>query len=133
MCVCNVYMYKVNLLPVDYFSLEPDGKIVAKITSDSNGMVEIKGLAYGTYYLVETEAPVDSTSGKSYNLLSSSQEITINASSHETSNNYRIINRMGPVLPITGSVGTIIISIIGIVLVVIGTKFFKKEKSKRSK
>ena len=31
-------MYKVNLLPVDYFSLEPDGKIVAKITSDSNGI-----------------------------------------------------------------------------------------------
>ena len=29
---------KVNQLPVDYFSLEPDGKIVAKITSDSNGV-----------------------------------------------------------------------------------------------
>ena len=29
---------KVNHLPVDYFSLEPDGKIVAKITSDSNGV-----------------------------------------------------------------------------------------------
>ena len=29
---------KVNKLPVDYFSLEPDGKIVAKITSDSNGV-----------------------------------------------------------------------------------------------
>ena len=28
-------MKKVNYLPVDYFSLEPDGKIVAKITSDS--------------------------------------------------------------------------------------------------
>lgn len=29
---------KVNDLPVDYFSLEPDGKIVAKITSDSTGV-----------------------------------------------------------------------------------------------
>lgn len=29
---------KLNLLPIDYFSLEPDGKIVAKITSDSNGV-----------------------------------------------------------------------------------------------
>lgn len=29
---------KVNYLPVDYFSLEPDGKIVSKITSDSNGV-----------------------------------------------------------------------------------------------
>ncbi|MDE7264141.1 MAG: ABC transporter ATP-binding protein/permease [Anaeroplasmataceae bacterium] len=29
---------KIDYLPVDYFSLEPDGKIVAKITSDSNGV-----------------------------------------------------------------------------------------------
>ncbi len=29
---------KVNHLQVDYFSLEPDGKIVSKITSDSNGV-----------------------------------------------------------------------------------------------
>lgn len=31
-------MEKINYLPVDYFSLEPDGKIVAKITSDSGGV-----------------------------------------------------------------------------------------------
>ncbi len=31
-------MVKINHLPVDYYSLEPDGKIVAKITSDSNGV-----------------------------------------------------------------------------------------------
>jgi ATP-binding cassette subfamily B protein len=29
---------KINFLPVDYYSLEPDGKIVAKITSDSSGV-----------------------------------------------------------------------------------------------
>ncbi len=29
---------KINHLPVDYYSLEPDGKIVAKITSDSGGV-----------------------------------------------------------------------------------------------
>ena len=29
---------KINFLPVDYYSLEPDGKIVAKITSDSGGV-----------------------------------------------------------------------------------------------
>ena len=31
-------MEKINYLPVDYYSLEPDGKIVAKITSDSGGV-----------------------------------------------------------------------------------------------
>ena len=29
---------KINYLPVDYYSLEPDGKIVAKITSDCSGV-----------------------------------------------------------------------------------------------
>ena len=29
---------KIDYLPVDYYALEPDGKIVAKITSDSNGV-----------------------------------------------------------------------------------------------
>ena len=29
---------KIDYLPVDYFALEPDGKIVAKITSDSSGV-----------------------------------------------------------------------------------------------
>jgi len=29
---------KIDYLPVDYYSLEPDGKIVAKITSDSTGV-----------------------------------------------------------------------------------------------
>ena len=31
-------MEKINYLPVDYYSLEPDGKIVAKITSDTAGV-----------------------------------------------------------------------------------------------
>ncbi len=31
-------MEKINYLPVDYYSLEPDGKIVAKITSDTAGL-----------------------------------------------------------------------------------------------
>lgn len=113
----------------DYISAyDSSNALTNEFTSDTNGMVEIKGLSYGTYYLVETKAPVDSTSGKSYNLLSSSQEITINASSHETSNNYRIINRMGPTLPLTGSTGTTIIFILGLLLVVIAIYFFKKGK-----
>ena len=29
---------KIDYLPVDYYSLEPDGKIVSKISSDSNGV-----------------------------------------------------------------------------------------------
>ena len=34
----NDAIEKIDRLPVDYYSLEPDGKIVAKITSDSSGV-----------------------------------------------------------------------------------------------
>ncbi len=34
----NDAIRKIDYLPVDYYSLEPDGKIVSKITSDSNGV-----------------------------------------------------------------------------------------------
>ena len=34
----NDAIRKIDYLPVDYYSLEPDGKIVAKITSDTNGV-----------------------------------------------------------------------------------------------
>ena len=34
----NDAIRKIDYLPVDYYSLEPDGKIVSKITNDSNGV-----------------------------------------------------------------------------------------------
>ena len=34
----NDAIRKIDFLPVDYYSLEPDGKIVSKITNDSNGV-----------------------------------------------------------------------------------------------
>ncbi len=34
----NDAIRKIDYLPVDYYSLEPDGKIVSKITSDTNGV-----------------------------------------------------------------------------------------------
>lgn len=34
----NDAIKKIDYLPVDYYSLEPDGKIVSKITSDTNGV-----------------------------------------------------------------------------------------------
>ncbi len=37
---------KINLLPIDYFSLEPDGKIVSKITSDSNGIRQLFNVSF---------------------------------------------------------------------------------------
>lgn len=113
---------------------DSSNNLTSEFTSASNGMIEIKGLAFGTYYLVETKAPVDASSGKTYNLLKSPQSITINATSHQASNNFRIINRMGPTLPFTGGEGSKGIIIIGILLILIGTYYYKRgKKTKRSR
>ena len=40
---------KIDYLPVDYYSLEPDGKIVAKITSDSNGVRTFFTVSYSIF------------------------------------------------------------------------------------
>ena len=97
--------------------------------SDTNGNVQIKGLAYGDYYLVEVKAPTDNT-GKAYNLLKDSKKITINATSHLTTAGNKIINKMGPVLPITGGSGTVAIIIAGVVIIALGIIIFKKGNKK---
>ena len=113
----------------DYVSAyDSNNNLTFEFTSDSNGMVEIKGLAYGTYYLVETKAPVDASTGKTYSLLKSPQSIIIDATSHQASNNYTIINRMIPTLPFTGGAGSKGIIIIGLLLILIGTCYYKRGK-----
>lgn len=74
--------------------------------SGTDGIVKINGLAYGTYYLIETKAPKNSD-GKAYDLLDKPQQLEINGTSHLESNNYIVINSM------PGTIGQIINSITG--------------------
>lgn len=132
---------------------------VAKLTTNPNGEVSYKGLANGTYYLVETET------AEGYNLLSAPVKVELNISakttwkqvdhyddqgnlvkhdvdykettfegSNETSTGYvltTIINRKGLNLPVTGGFGTLLFSCIGALLVVGGVGVLMSTKKKK--
>ena len=132
---------------------------VAKLTTNPNGEVSYKGLANGTYYLVETET------AEGYNLLSAPVKVELNISakttwkqvdhyddqgnlvkhdvdykkttfegSNVTSTGYvltTIINRKGLNLPVTGGFGTLLFSCIGALLVVGGVGVLMSTKKKK--
>lgn len=99
----------------------------------TNGVASYKGLSYGKYYLVEVKAPSYEESGetKYYNLLKDPVEITIGADTFEGAANI-IINKKGTLLPMTGGMGTLLITVAGIVLVVIGIVYLRKNKEESS-
>ena len=125
----------------------------AKIVSDDDGKVLVKGLKSGTYYLKETKAP------DGYNKLLSDIKIEITASYNEATGeleSYSVIytyngkpvtvtnndqatspevpveNKTGVQLPSTGSKGALMVTLAGIVLfgVLTASKAFGKKKAK---
>jgi len=103
-----------QLVPVEFFGQVPVNgteEKVTSVTSGEDGKIVIHGLAYGTYYLVETKAPVG------YNLLSAPTAITIDADSHLEDNVVKILNNSGTQLPETGGMGTVLFTTVGLILV----------------
>ena len=90
-----------------------EGEKVTYATSDENGNVTVYGLAYGTYYLVETESP------NGYNKLGTTLEMTINDVSHTAEEVIVIENESGIVLPDTGGIGTTVFTVLGTSLIVL--------------
>ncbi len=89
------------------------GEKVTTVKSDENGKVAIYGLAYGTYYLRETDAPAG------YNKLGNTVELTINDLSHTDEKAIVIENESGIVLPETGGIGTTIFTVLGFSFIVL--------------
>ena len=125
----------------------------AKIVSDDDGKVLVKGLDAGTYYLRETKAPdgynkllsdikvvieanYDTTTGKltkytvtyTYN----GKPISVTNTDKSTSPEVPVENKTGAQLPSTGSKGALMVTLAGIVLfgVLTASKAFGKKKAK---
>ena len=125
----------------------------AKIVSDADGKVLVKGLDAGTYYLRETKAPegynkllsdikvvieanYDTTTGKLTNYTVTytynGNPITVTNTDKLTSPEVPVENKTGAQLPSTGSKGALMVTLAGIVLfgVLTASKAFGKKKAK---
>ena len=84
-------------------------------TTDANGAVEISGLAAGTYYLLEIEAP------RGYNVLTAAQPVTLTKGVDDKMVDHllatpQVENVQGTILPSTGGMGTVAFAMVGLIV-----------------
>lgn len=117
----NVGQEQLQVVFVEFYpTRDLSGEKVTEVTTDENGDAAIYGLAYGTYYIVETKAPAG------FNLLTQPIAVIINDVSHLTAadgwedsagsvvdNTLHIINTKF-VLPDTGGMGTTVFTVVGL-------------------
>ena len=94
--------------------VEKQVALIGELITAADGTAVYKGLAYGTYYLVETKAP------EGYNLLTETVTVTVDADSHqEEGSAVTVRNSSKFKLPETGGMGTTVFTASG--LAVMGT------------
>lgn len=115
--------------------------MVSIVTEIETGMnLKLNGLVAGEYWLVETAAP------QGYNGVTAPIKITITKSTDTDVNNWTISkgdapendkiidieNRTGTILPGTGGMGTILFTVVGVVLVLMVAASFVISRRKRA-
>lgn len=93
------------------------------------GKVSYKGLSYGTYYLLEVQAPTYEENGevKYYNLLKDPIKIAVGEDTYEGLANV-IVNKKGTLLPSTGGMGAVVFVAAGILFIVLGVTYYRKNR-----
>ena len=93
---------------VTFYADEELTQAVQEFTTGEDGKILIYGLAYGTYYILETKAP------SGYNLLAEPVAVEIDADSHLEEQIVKVYNTKF-LLPETGGTGTGIFTAFGVV------------------
>ncbi|HFI0330521.1 TPA: SpaH/EbpB family LPXTG-anchored major pilin [Streptococcus suis] len=93
-----------------------------KFTTGANGIVDIKGLTYGTYYLEETIAPKD------YVKLSERIKFTVAFGSYTTTTPTEVANTPKGFLPKTGGAGIILFVALGAAMVGLAGVYFTSRR-----
>ncbi|MEF7656125.1 SpaH/EbpB family LPXTG-anchored major pilin [Bacillus thuringiensis] len=116
---------------------DKDGKVVVvegkevKGVSDTNGVIQWNNIPYGNYQIVETKAPTykkeDGTTG-SYQLLKDPIDITVDADHQAIKLNVEN-NKSGWVLPTTGGMGTVLFTVVGLLLMAAAAFVFFRKKT----
>ncbi|CUB40952.1 SpaH/EbpB family LPXTG-anchored major pilin [Bacillus cereus] len=116
---------------------DKDGKVVVvegkevKGVSDANGVIQWNNIPYGEYQVVETKAPTytkeDGTTG-SYQLLKDPIDLTVDAD-HQTIKLNVENNKSGWVLPTTGGMGTVLFTVVGLLLMAAAVFVFFRKKT----
>lgn len=101
---------------------------------DSDGVLNLQGLDLGTYYLKEVKAP------GGYNLLQNAVEIKLtdtdkNGKLDNDADNVltgiQVVNSKGFNLPVTGGIGTVLFTVVGVVLMASGVLLVLVYRKKR--
>lgn len=106
---------------------------VIEVTTGADGMATIEGLAYNDdetardYWLVETQAPTYEENGetKAYTLLGEPLRVAVDGDSHTVA--VEVVNRKPFSLPLTGGIGTVLFTAVGIAIIVIAKRIKKDE------
>ncbi|WP_420685890.1 SpaH/EbpB family LPXTG-anchored major pilin [Bacillus cereus] len=128
---------KKTLQGAEFELRDKNGKVVVvegkevKGVSDANGVINWNNIPYGEYQVVETKAPIytkeDGTTG-SYQLLKDPIDVKIDAD-HQTIKLTVENNKSGWNLPSTGGMGTILFTVVGLVLMAAAVFIFMRRKT----
>lgn len=103
---------------------------VTQVTTPESGIIHFVGLAEGTYTLHEVSAP------EGYNKVAVDPTVTISANYNEGGtleswtingsgqNPVEVVNNAGAILPGTGGMGTVVFTVVGVVVVAAGVAWY---------